>query len=924
MKSANCLLLRLCVIWGLLLTLAGVVAKCTWAQSPSGSNGHTDYDPTDTDETTAVNLTVDVDDDGFAEIMFDFESNLKQKYNFPSLLSRALGCSLEDINLSRDEQRQTTSLDARCNLPLNHKSFRHIGRMDLQPVRNFLNAEPNAAFFLFVSVPKHGVVRCDPEPKQLLANAVNNNCMYVLTAPSQTASPLYFEFGYSGTRVIRLSVVLGLVLLLPVALTFWFRRRSLTAPDEVKTAIWFAHRRFLTWTALWGTLVWWTALDLLRANELLRFLLPPWEWSDAAGSAIFPWVLLWIPPTVIYFLCLALSSPMQSLRGTQRTQRQILNQSFWAVARFVFPLSFVCLGIAEMLNAPRIAVLLIVAGIVTGKYATGRFIRAYVIELHALTSGELRDRAFAMAQRARTRLNQLYVLPTEQIRMANAFAHAAHNIFLTDYLLKNMSKAEVDAVVGHEIAHLQNKHLGRRMTITFLVVLVFAFSAGFLEYWLPRSFPSGPIFYGLFLLAFLFISRRNEFAADAGSVKLTGNAEAMITALARLTRLNTMPIQWGKLNEKLLTHPSAMRRIRRLAKDADIPEARVSQLLSQSGSSAVETYFVPPTALPAGKLFSTRCKAQITGKIAWTLLLTTALLPGAFALLAHRIGLEGGVHWLVYVIGFLSTLAADLALLNFLPMLGLQKLERQLREKCRAEQSVSKICNGLFVGLAPDSCPRVYEGNWVWDLGFLSLTQEYLSYWGEEARFVLRRDEITSSSLGPGPIGWFRSPSVYVTWRNTSGQESTFNLRPMQGRSMRSMAKETRRLAEDLENWRLALPASPNPLVGPKEVTNEVPIAPAFGEVTGVAPQILVKGPLLARDFLLNTFLAIGVILVFGLGLPPLDSLAPSRNSIDPGPTFGGLYVLVVVWLARAFVLTPYFRTREKKHSAQKAPATTT
>jgi hypothetical protein len=138
------------------------------------------------------------------------------------------------------------------------------------------------------------------------------------------------------------------------------------------------------------------------------------------------------------------------------------------------------------------------------------------------------------------------------------------------------------------------------------------------------------------------------------------------------------------------------------------------------------------------------------------------------------------------------------------------------------------------------------------------------------------------------------------------------------------MAKETRRLAEDLENWRLALPASPNPLVGPKEVTNEVPIAPAFGEVTGVAPQILVKGPLLARDFLLNTFLAIGVILVFGLGLPPLDSLAPSRNSIDPGPTFGGLYVLVVVWLARAFVLTPYFRTREKKHSAQKAPATTT
>ncbi len=924
MKSANYRLLRFCLNWGLMLPLMTIAANGSRAQSSGTSHARTDYEASATDETPAANLTVELDDDGSAEITFDFESNLEQKYDFPALLSRTLDCPLEDISFSRDKQSETTSLSARCELPLSRRSFRHIGRIDLQPLRKIQNAEPDVAFFLLVSVPKHDVARCDPVPEQWARNPVGTTCLYVLKDSAQTNSTLHFEFGYSRTRAIRLSGILGILLLLPIALIFWFRNRSLTASDEVKAAVWFAYRRFLSWTALLGTLAWWAALDLVHADELVRFLLPRPEWLDATLTAVFPWVFLWIPPTAVYFLCLALSSPMQSLRGTQRTQRQILNQSLWAVGRFVFPLSLVSLGIAEMFSAPRPAVLLIVAGFVAGKYATTKFIRAYGIELHALTSGELRDRAFAMAQKAKTRLNQLYVLPAEQIRMANAFAHAAHNVFLTDYLLKNLSKAEVDAVVGHEVAHLQNKHLGRRMTITFMVVLVFAFSGAVLEYWLPRGLPNGPIFYALFLLAFLFISRRNEFVADAGSVKLTGNAEAMITALARITRLNTMPIQWSKLNEKLLTHPSTLRRIRRLAKDARIPEARVSELLSQAGSTPVETYSIPPTALPAGKLFSTRCKAQIAGKVAWTLLLATVLLPAAFALLAYRIGPQGGVPWLVYAIGLLSTLAANLMLLNFLPMLGLRKLERLLREKCRAEQPASRICNGLFVGLAPDSHPRVYEGNWAWDLGFLSLTPKYLSYWGEEARFILQRDEVISISLGPGPLGWFRTPSAYLTCRNTSGRQSTFNLRPMQGRSMRDMAKETRRLVKDLENWRLALPGSSNPLLAPTQKTGEVLAAPAFGEVTGVSPQTLVKGQFLARDFLLNTFLAIGVILVFGLGFPPLDSLARSWNPADPGPTFGGLYVLVVVWLTRVFVLTPYFRAREKKPLAQKTPAATT
>jgi len=92
----------------------------------------------------------------------------------------------------------------------------------------------------------------------------------------------------------------------------------------------------------------------------------------------------------------------------------------------------------ELFSTPRVGVLFITAGIVAGRFATKRFVRAYGLELHALTSGELRDRAFALAEKAGIKLNQLFVLPTGTIRMANAFAHAARNIYLTDYLLKNL------------------------------------------------------------------------------------------------------------------------------------------------------------------------------------------------------------------------------------------------------------------------------------------------------------------------------------------------------------------------------------------------------------------------------------------------------------------------------------------------------
>ncbi|HEV3421063.1 MAG TPA: M48 family metalloprotease [Candidatus Acidoferrum sp.] len=897
-----------CRIGRMLLLLTFISCQALAQPSSIKTAGATDTGKA-APEMPVVELSVHLDGDHTAEIFLEFESSMERQFNFPHLLSAALDCQLRAMELTHDTERNTTILTADCDIPVRLSNFRQTGSIDLSPILTILNFEPKRDLVLNISVPNHDFVRCDPAPMWFHQSAGAANCSYILKRTDRVSETIHFQSGYRFRHVALMAGILGFLILLPVGASFWFRRRSRLSSEETRPAIWFAYRRFLTWTALFGALLWWAAVDLLRADEFVKFVLPAPEWSDAFASVTIPWVLLWFPPAFSYLVCLALSAPMQSMRGTNYTQKQLLNRSFWAVARFVFPLPLIALGIMELFNSPRVGVLLLVAGFIVGKFTTKRFIRAYGLELYGLSSGVLRDRAFALAEKAGTKLNQLFVLPTESMRMANAFAHAAQNIYLTDYLLKNLDKAEVDAVVAHEIAHLQKKHIGWRSAVTFLLIGGYVFSTTLLERWIPHAFPTGPIFYGLFLLVFFFLSRRNEFAADAGSATLTGNAEAMITALARLTRLNTMPLQWGKLDEKMLTHPSTMRRIRRLASEAGINEARISELLVGSFAPPVDTYPIPPTALPAGKIFSTRYKAQLAGKFAWRIMLTTVVLPACVALAAHWAQLEGGKLFLAYSLGLFVTLAADFALLNFLPMRGLKKIEKLLQVKIRSENTSLTDSYSLFVGLAPDTGPRVYEGNWAWDLGFLTLTSEFLSYEGEETRFSLGRGDISSIYLGPGPTGWFTTPAVYIAWRDSAGREATFNLRPLRAGSMVEMAVKTRQLADDLQNWRaLRLPA------GPAERNMGVP---EFGHVTSSSPRALVRGQYLVRDFFLNTFLAIGTIVVFGLGFPLVEDLSRSSNSASPNPSYGGLYVLLVVWIARVFALLPYWRARDNSVSRE-------
>jgi heat shock protein HtpX len=142
----------------------------------------------------------------------------------------------------------------------------------------------------------------------------------------------------------------------------------------------------------------------------------------------------------------------------------------------------------------------------------------------------------------------------------NAFATGANRddalVAVSTGLLQNMTREELEAVLGHEVAHIAN---GDMVTMTLLqgVVNTFVvFLSRVVGYMVDRALSknsneSGGIGYTITvivcqivfgLLASMIVawfSRQREFRADAGSAQLLGNNRPMINALMRLGQMHT-------------------------------------------------------------------------------------------------------------------------------------------------------------------------------------------------------------------------------------------------------------------------------------------------------------------------------------------------------------------------------------------------
>ncbi len=174
----------------------------------------------------------------------------------------------------------------------------------------------------------------------------------------------------------------------------------------------------------------------------------------------------------------------------------------------------------------------------------------------------------------------------------NAFATGAFKnsalVAVSTGLLQGMTREEVEAVIGHEVAHIANGDMVTMTLIqgvmnTFVVFLSRAIGYA-VDSFLRKgdNNNSGPgIGYYVstivldILLGFLaslivaWFSRQREFRADAGAAQLMGRRQPMINALARLGGVHTAELPKnmaamgiaGGMGQLFSTHPPIEERI---------------------------------------------------------------------------------------------------------------------------------------------------------------------------------------------------------------------------------------------------------------------------------------------------------------------------------------------------------------------------
>lgn len=923
--------------------LVGILALCTLnfpaplrAQAPVTSSSparHENTSPSasddDADEDTgsALFITVQIEESGRVTVHSGLLPLTEKSSAVPTAkpsLQSALSCQLiDDSRFSRASKAPLSFYRGSCTPALSSSRFSHDGSLFTAPLVEYCQRNGIEKLEVDFVLPQSANAQTTPAPAQnsilprqaAYGRRLNAQFNYSWTPNQSIPEQIFFRFGYSPAQIEYGGVFLFVTLLAPLVLLYWLGRKALRADVTDKAVVWFSYMRALSWILNGSLLLWWAALDYFKVQAILRFLAAGTFLSSFLAHPVAMQILDWIPPSIVWLLCYRLSHPIQEkLRGLQWTKRELTLQALYSLLVGLFPLAMFLTGLSLLSTPGPSAAMWFVGAILMRVFATQALLKLTGMQPHALTTGDLRDRAFAMAEQIGVKLQQVYLIPSGKGQLANAFASSGNNISFTDFLLQRMNPREVDYVMAHELTHLRRKHpsklVAARLAGFFLGIFL---TTGL--YFVPSA--NFALSRYLLLITFMtvvpfFISRRFEYTADAGAVAITGDPRAAISALFKLSGLNMHPLQWSKWSEKWLSHPSSLRRAQAIAKKAGIAFEEIPAI-AREGTADVSTYSPKSTSAPSDKLHSTQYKKSSVLKLSFILLGILSFVPCFFALAAQHIPANHAVQLTLFGLSIPATFCAVLVLSNFIPRLTRGNLATRLDQKLSAQGIQVAAWGGIYVGLAPSAAPRTYEANSFWDIGYLFFRSDRICYWGEDMQFSLRRDQITDIKLGIGVPGYLGAKRVYVAWRDEErGTCGVFNLGRGHSDSVRSGSLQTRELSERLRSWwKTASPARPVP--APLDTLT----SPPPRTVTCAIPGAMWKPGKLLNELLATAWIAALAAMVCGLPFHLMQYLTASRYARlgfhSPYHSAGaGWFVVLAASLVRLLSLIPSLLYRDK------------
>jgi Zn-dependent protease with chaperone function len=184
----------------------------------------------------------------------------------------------------------------------------------------------------------------------------------------------------------------------------------------------------------------------------------------------------------------------------------------------------------------------------------------------------------SLGEKAGVAVRRVLFLETRDTRVANAMALGGRSGFvgITTYLLEHLSPDQLKFTIAHELGHLRMRHTLVRFLVSVVSVTVAISIVSRLGLYgadpVTRLFGFGLRFAIIIVTVQVIpyaLYRRQELAADAFAVSLTGDARAAAESLAIVSALNHTDTRSGAAGPLGSTHPDTARRIAALQEHAE-------------------------------------------------------------------------------------------------------------------------------------------------------------------------------------------------------------------------------------------------------------------------------------------------------------------------------------------------------------------
>jgi Zn-dependent protease with chaperone function len=447
-------------------------------------------------------------------------------------------------------------------------------RIDLTPVLAALREAGVEKAEIRIRAPGAPTLRIAPMDRRWVeANYAGHPILAVTVSTFTTFNPVVVSFGTTPTDRRRGWTYLTAVIIVPI---FVLLVAELCVARSGAVFAYGAFRRTRSFL-LWATLVFWL-LGLLQGGigDVLFRLIP------APSAAMRPFVIIAAMISVPFgFACMAALATYPIDRRFRQGRYSLVNHLtrnlsvpvFLALMALIVAVGFAVaperihqfVGGNEGRNRGPGSTITWLAILAATCFSIARILFKRLLNPEPLMSGHLFDNIYEFAGQAGVTVSGVSICRTGNRKIANGLVNSAGRVFLTDHLLDNLSSPEVDAVIAHELAHLQQDHAQKRMIglgFCTLLWLLFAGSIGIARGWSIWTLFATSWIVPMILHATLY--RRHEFEADAGAVALTGDPGVYIQMLRKLDELNVRSRTTERILRMIGTHPTIEQRIARI------------------------------------------------------------------------------------------------------------------------------------------------------------------------------------------------------------------------------------------------------------------------------------------------------------------------------------------------------------------------